>query len=85
MIVDHFFQILLYFFCYIFSDFSKYNSCGSSFLCDNKRCIDEDLTCDRVDHCGDYSDEAADGTARCGEKGSTVDLQWPEHLWDHEN
>lgn len=53
-------------------DFSKYNSCGSSFLCDNKRCIDEDLTCDRVDHCGDYSDEAADGTARCGEKDNHI-------------
>lgn len=53
-------------------DFSKYNSCGSSFLCDNHRCIDEDLTCDRVDHCGDYSDESAEGGAKCGEKENSL-------------
>ena len=52
-----------------FSDFSKYNTCGSSFLCDNRRCIDEDLICDHVDHCGDYSDEAEDGEAACKEPG----------------
>ena len=41
-------------------------SCGSAFQCDNHKCIEKDLTCDRVDHCGDYSDEAAEGPAECG-------------------
>ncbi|XP_046585111.1 uncharacterized protein LOC124292109 isoform X1 [Haliotis rubra] len=46
-------------------DFEKYKECGSSFQCENTWCIDEDLVCDEVDHCGDYSDEAADGRAKC--------------------
>lgn len=41
-------------------------SCGSAFQCDNHKCIERGLTCDRVDHCGDYSDEAAEGPAECG-------------------
>ncbi|XP_035824928.1 uncharacterized protein LOC101856879 [Aplysia californica] len=34
------------------------------FLCKNKRCILERLTCDKVDHCGDNSDEV---WPQCGE------------------
>ncbi|XP_041376541.1 uncharacterized protein LOC121389015 [Gigantopelta aegis] len=46
-------------------DFKKFKKCGSSFQCENNYCIDEDLVCDDVDHCGDYSDEATDGRAKC--------------------
>lgn len=49
-------------------DFKKYNSCGTHFQCANKNCIDEDLKCDTVDHCGDNSDEAMEGFAQCGVK-----------------
>ena len=35
-------------------------------MCDNTKCIDEDLACDGVDHCGDYSDETLGGRAKCG-------------------
>ncbi|KAK3086668.1 hypothetical protein FSP39_021658 [Pinctada imbricata] len=48
-------------------DYKTYNTCGSSFMCDSTKCIDEDLTCDDVDHCGDYSDEALTGRAKCRE------------------
>lgn len=47
-------------------DFDKVQSCGSDFKCDNHKCIERDLTCDRIDHCGDYSDESANGPAECG-------------------
>ncbi|CAG5118673.1 unnamed protein product, partial [Candidula unifasciata] len=48
-------------------DGDKFSSCGSSFQCENKLCVDEALICDGVDHCGDFSDEAASGRARCKE------------------
>ncbi|XP_064599439.1 abnormal cell migration protein 13-like [Liolophura sinensis] len=46
-------------------DFKKFNSCGANFQCDNGLCIEKDLVCDRVDHCGDLSDESIDGKAAC--------------------
>ncbi|KAL3858959.1 hypothetical protein ACJMK2_009204, partial [Sinanodonta woodiana] len=52
--------------------YGKYKSCGSSFLCDNKKCVDEDLLCDKVDHCGDYSDESTDGLAQCGKEDNGI-------------
>ena len=36
--------------------FADHEECD--FLCSNKKCIDKDLICDKVDHCGDFSDEA---------------------------
>ncbi|XP_074646015.1 uncharacterized protein LOC141902267 [Tubulanus polymorphus] len=42
----------------ISNDYRKHKSCGNNFKCDNQWCIDEDLKCDNVDHCGDNSDEA---------------------------
>lgn len=54
------------------TDFKKYNSCGTHFQCANKNCIDEDLKCDTVDHCGDNSDEAMEGFAQCGVKDGKV-------------
>ncbi|XP_005092155.2 uncharacterized protein LOC101849351, partial [Aplysia californica] len=36
--------------------------------CDNKVCVEESLLCDGIDNCGDYSDEAASGRARCKEE-----------------
>ncbi|XP_060552704.1 uncharacterized protein LOC132713982 [Ruditapes philippinarum] len=53
-------------------DYDKVQSCGSAFQCDNHKCIEKDLTCDRVDHCGDYSDEAAEGPAECGVSHETI-------------
>lgn len=55
-----------------FTDFKKYNSCGTHFQCANKNCIDEDLKCDTVDHCGDNSDEAMEGFAQCGVKDGKI-------------
>ncbi|XP_050399612.2 uncharacterized protein LOC126816865 [Patella vulgata] len=46
-------------------DYLKYETCGSQFQCDNKWCVDLDLVCDNIDHCGDYSDETGDGRAKC--------------------
>jgi hypothetical protein len=61
------------FICLIsFADFKKYNSCGSHFQCGNKFCIDEDLKCDNVDHCGDNSDEAMEGFAQCAVEGGKM-------------
>ena len=54
-----------YFFIY-FSDYENYESCGQHFRCDNNKCIDSSLTCDTVDHCGDFSDEAAYSGPKCG-------------------
>ncbi|XP_055891263.1 low-density lipoprotein receptor class A domain-containing protein 2-like isoform X3 [Biomphalaria glabrata] len=48
-------------------DDKKSNNCGSSFECDNKMCIPMSLTCDGTDNCGDYSDEAGSGRAKCKE------------------
>ena len=63
---------------FIFSDFKKFKECGSSFQCENNYCIDEDLVCDEVDHCGDYSDEATDGRAKCHHNR---DGQWRWRLY----
>ncbi|OWF56878.1 uncharacterized protein LOC110446471 isoform X1 [Mizuhopecten yessoensis] len=49
-------------------DFKEHATCGSRFKCTNEWCVDEDLTCDSVDHCGDYSDESTEGTLKCGVK-----------------
>lgn len=49
----------------VLSDYKKFNSCGANFQCDNGLCIEKDLVCDRVDHCGDLSDESIDGKAAC--------------------
>ncbi|XP_055891262.1 uncharacterized protein LOC106052027 isoform X2 [Biomphalaria glabrata] len=49
-------------------DDKKSNNCGSSFECDNKMCIPMSLTCDGTDNCGDYSDEAGSGRAKCKEE-----------------
>ena len=54
------------------SEYEKTQSCGSAFQCDSQRCIDPDLACDRIDHCGDYSDESAEGPAQCGVKGTKL-------------
>ncbi|CAI9737812.1 low-density lipoprotein receptor-related 12-like [Octopus vulgaris] len=40
-------------------------SCGLAFRCNNNWCIDKDLICDRINHCGDYSDESSEGRAKC--------------------
>ena len=59
--------------CYFSSsDFQKYNSCGTHFQCANKNCIDDDLRCDTVNHCGDNSDEAMEGFAQCGVKDGKI-------------
>ncbi|KAI0207220.1 hypothetical protein LSAT2_008148 [Lamellibrachia satsuma] len=50
------------------SDYVEYNSCGSGFHCNNDKCINHELTCDNVDHCGDFSDELAVGAANCGQQ-----------------
>ncbi|KAK3799150.1 hypothetical protein RRG08_051425 [Elysia crispata] len=49
-------------------DQEKYGTCGAHFECDNHLCIEQSLTCDGVDNCGDYSDEAGHGRARCKEE-----------------
>ncbi|XP_052230877.1 uncharacterized protein LOC127844563 [Dreissena polymorpha] len=49
-------------------EFRKSQSCGSSFQCDNQKCIEPELSCDRVDNCGDYSDESPGGPAQCGKQ-----------------
>ncbi|WAR13576.1 NETO2-like protein, partial [Mya arenaria] len=45
----------------VFTAVSNYTEHGcpatSTFLCDNRWCIHDDLTCDGIDHCGDNSDE----------------------------
>ncbi|GFO34741.1 low-density lipoprotein receptor domain class a [Plakobranchus ocellatus] len=59
-------------FKYIITAFSddqeKFGTCGASFECDNHLCIDRSLTCDGVDNCGDSSDEAGYGRAKCEEE-----------------
>ena len=50
----------------VFSDHKEYGTCGSRFQCrDNNWCIDEDLTCDAIDHCQDRSDESMGKPAMC--------------------
>lgn len=39
--------------------------CASSFRCKNDWCIDRDLVCDRINHCGDYSDESSEERSKC--------------------
>ncbi len=39
-----------------FKDAEK-NGCRKGFQCDNGICIDNDLVCDTVNHCGDGGDE----------------------------
>ena len=58
----------MWFPCFV-AEYAKHNSCGSGFHCDNDKCINHELTCDNVDHCGDYSDELAVGAANCGHQG----------------
>jgi hypothetical protein len=43
--------------------------CQQRFKCQNKKCIDRDLLCDRVNHCGDYTDEQPDSSSQCKVKG----------------
>ena len=50
----------------VFADYDETGACQSGFACGKRRCIDSDLQCDGVDHCGDYSDEQAMGRAHCG-------------------
>lgn len=43
---------------------------NSNFLCDNGKCIDWIFTCNRVDNCGDNSDEASCGIETAGADNS---------------
>ncbi|CAH1779972.1 unnamed protein product, partial [Owenia fusiformis] len=42
------------------------------FRCNNNRCINKQLMCDQVDHCGDYSDESTLTGAKCTEKDGDI-------------
>ncbi|XP_064640279.1 uncharacterized protein LOC135495495 [Lineus longissimus] len=53
-------------------DYKVHSSCGANFQCDNTLCIDEDLKCDKIDHCGDYSDEASFSGASCDIKENNI-------------
>lgn len=57
---------------FLVSDYEKVQSCGSAFECDNHKCIEPELACDRLDNCGDYSDESAEGPAQCGVKRESI-------------
>lgn len=58
-------------------------SCGSAFECDNHKCIENELKCDRVDHCGDYSDESAEGPAKCGVSSKFIlSTVCPYHMYE---
>ncbi|ELT99959.1 hypothetical protein CAPTEDRAFT_223728 [Capitella teleta] len=50
-------------------EYAETSSCGQRFECRNQKCIDHDLLCDRVDHCGDYSDEQPDSYSQCELQG----------------
>ena len=53
----------------LLTDYEKYGSCGTRFKCTNNKCVDTDLLCDTIDHCGDFSDESPFGGAQCGKIG----------------
>ena len=53
-------------------DYKEEGTCGTDFQCDSGWCIDEDLVCDNIDNCGDYSDEQALGRSKCKEGGNLV-------------
>lgn len=52
-------------------EYQSYSFCSpAQFKCQNSNmCIDRDLLCDRVDNCGDYSDELPDSYSQCKDLG----------------
>ncbi|KAL4234628.1 hypothetical protein ACF0H5_006269 [Mactra antiquata] len=56
-----------------YASYSNGPGCDSMlYVCDNRRCIDQSLVCDGVDHCGDNSDEVAG----CGDSNSHWDKSY---------
>ena len=53
--------------------FSDDDYCSEQFICGNQKCIDRDLQCDSIDHCGDYSDESAFSGANCKPPGEYLE------------